>query len=105
MQAVIDRKAEDKANQLLAEERERMEVEELAAQKANAKITDQAASSIEWRNFFRPVVKSQKATRMLARISQRAKKTAKPTSHALEVTNCCSQRMKLASKPKAMFKG
>jgi len=42
MQAVIDRKAEDKANQLLAEERERMEVEELAAQKANAKITDQA---------------------------------------------------------------
>lgn len=42
MQAAIEKRAEDKANQLLAEERERMEIEEKAAAKANAEIEARA---------------------------------------------------------------
>ena len=41
MQAGIEKKAEDRANQLLAEERERMEIEEQAAKKASEAIEAQ----------------------------------------------------------------
>lgn len=42
MEAAIQRKAEDKANQLLAEERERMDIAEKAAEKAQQEIEAQS---------------------------------------------------------------